>query len=73
MTMKRTVILAVTADEYELPVAVADTQVELSRLIGMSESRVSHVIHAGHVLRMKYNGKRIKIVRAQINEEDEDG
>ena len=73
MTMKRTVILAVTADEYELPVAVADTQVELSQVIGISESRVSHALARGYSLRKEAFGKRIKIVRVPIGEEDEDG
>lgn len=73
MTMKRTVILAVTADEYELPVAVADLQCEMAQILGVTAGAISHSISEGHTFRKKYFGKRIRIVRVPIEEEDEDG
>ena len=32
----------VTADEYELPLAVADSEHELARILGISVSSISH-------------------------------
>ena len=32
----------VTADKYELPLAVADSECELARILGISVSSVSH-------------------------------
>lgn len=33
--------LAVTADEYELPIAVADTSIELGQMLGVSDSTIA--------------------------------
>ena len=39
--------LAVTADEYELPIAVADTAKELGKIFGVSADTVMTSIHYG--------------------------
>lgn len=36
-----TVYMEVTSDKYELPIAVADTMAELSRMTGVSETSVN--------------------------------
>lgn len=35
------IFMAVTKDKYELPVAVADTQWDLARMLGVSEGAIS--------------------------------
>lgn len=35
------VYLKVTADKYELPIAIADTQAELARMLGMPKSNIN--------------------------------
>lgn len=68
------VILAVTDDEYELPVAVADTQSEMCRIIGISESRLSYAISRGSTSKQKeFYGAHIRFIVVPIDEEDEDG
>lgn len=42
--MKKTLYMKVTNDEYELPVAVADSQRELARMLGISNTVISHAI-----------------------------
>lgn len=37
--------LAVTPDEYELPIAVADTAKELSHMLGMKSHAVTELYH----------------------------
>ena len=34
--------MRVTDDKYELPIAVADSQIELARMLGVTEGAVSH-------------------------------
>ena len=46
--MKRmTIFMKVTRDEYELPVAVADSKAELARMLGVRPSSVSHGLNQG--------------------------
>ena len=41
--MKRmTIFMKVTRDEYELPIAVADSKSELARMLGVRPSSISH-------------------------------
>lgn len=40
----RSVWLMVTADKYELPVAVADTAEELARIVGVSSRNIYSVV-----------------------------
>lgn len=61
-----TLYLRVTDDEYEFPIAVADSQAELARLLGLSLNTVNcayHFIRTG-----KYKDSSYKIV-----EVDDDG
>ena len=37
--------LAVTPDKYELPIAVADTAVELSKMLGLHSNAVTKLYH----------------------------
>lgn len=58
--------LKVTADRYELPVAVAETGAELARMCGKSENNVYNAIN-----KAKQLGHRCQYIRVEI-EEDED-
>lgn len=72
MKMERTLIMAVTADKYELPLAVADTLAEMGQYLGLSESAVSHAISRANVTQKRKLG-RCKIIRVDIDEEDDNG
>lgn len=57
--------LAVTTDQYELPIAVADTAAELSRLLGLSSHQVTKLYslhNKGHLKEYK----KYKIVRVEV-------
>ena len=47
MSKQRYLWLAVTADEYELPLAVEDTAAELARRLGVSEDTVRVMEYRG--------------------------
>jgi len=52
--------MQITNDKYELPTAVADTMVELSKMTGMSPAAISNGVNLG--VGMERNRKRfIKI------------
>ena len=61
--------LKVSNDEYELPEAVADTSVELSRMCGLSKDAVQTAIS-----KAKKRKTRCKYIKVEIeNEEKDDG
>lgn len=62
----RNVWLNVTMDEYELPVAVADTAAQLAQILGTTEMTIlSSISHA------KHDGRKTpyRKVRVEIDEE----
>lgn len=58
--------MAVTADEYELPLAIADTAEELSRVLGIH--RTSVMTNARRTESGKISGRRI----VRINRDEAD-
>lgn len=62
------VYLAVKADEYELPVAIADSVKELASLIGTTSAIISTSISKG--INGKYTG--IRYLKVEIDDEEED-
>ena len=42
-----TIFMKVTHDEYELPVAVADSKSELAHMVGVTPSSVWHALERG--------------------------
>lgn len=69
-----TVYMLVTADKYELPLAVRDTAAEIGELIGRLKFEVFSAISRKNVSQEKYNGHRFRIIKVVIDdEEDEDG
>lgn len=62
------VYMQVTKDEYELPVAIADTVAELAMLTGIKPNSISTSISKAK----KYKRKS-QYVKIEIDEGDEDG
>jgi len=60
----RYIWLAVTADKFELPIAVADSAKKLANMLGINENTVYTSIHS------KLSGKnsKRKIIRVDIKE-----
>lgn len=65
--------MAVTADEYELPVAIADCQSEMAKCLGLSPAGISRNISRGSILQTKKFGKPVRLICVTFDEEDEDG
>lgn len=63
--MNNVVYMEVTKDEYELPVAVADSVTELARLVGIGKSGVSKGISYAE----KY-GARCKYVKVVLEDDE---
>ena len=59
--------MAVTADEYELPVAVEARLCDLAKKLGRSRSSVATMFCRGQ--RFKFGRKLIRIVRLDLEEE----
>lgn len=68
-----TLYVVITADEYELPLAVRDTVGEIADLLGRLKYDVYASISRKQVSQGKYNGFRYKIIKVEIDEEDDDG
>ncbi len=60
--------MQVTRDKYELPVAVADTAVELARIVGTNSNNVRSAV--AHVNRG--DKKWSRFVRVEIDENDQE-
>ena len=48
-----TLWLAVTTDEYELPIAVADSVIELAKMVGVSENAIYQTVRNHKVGKVK--------------------
>lgn len=73
--MKPTYIwMAVTADQYELPLAVADTAPELAKILGISKRAVWQGEHQACVGIIRNPGKicGYKIIKLSIDSEEDD-
>ena len=66
------VYMIVTADELELPLAVRDTVGEIADILGRFGWDVRSMISRKTVSTATYNGHKFKIVKVDIDEEDED-
>ena len=67
------VYMIVTADEYELPLAVRDTVGEIADLLGRFVGDVRVIMSRKNVSLTTFNGYRYKVIGVDIDEEDEDG
>ena len=52
--------IAVTADEYETIVHIADTQTEMAQIIGVDASSISRAVKRGYVVGGEYKVYKIE-------------
>lgn len=71
----RSVYMAVTPDEYELPLFVSDSAVEMAAWAGISRSSLLSMLTPVQQKRKKERYKKSKrqIIRVQIEEDEDDG
>lgn len=62
--MSEVIYMKVTKDEYELPVAVADTVRELARIVGLKENSISMAMW-----RANKAGEKCQFVKVVIDED----
>lgn len=75
MSKKRYLWLAVTADEYELPLVIEDTAAALARRLGVSENTVRTVEYRGKKERYRKTrkgpmpgfGTRYKVRKVEVD------
>jgi hypothetical protein len=60
------IYMAVTADKYELPIAIADTRYQLAIMLGLNKSTVYRA------LREKLDGHRCGMKFVQVEEEEDE-
>lgn len=65
--MSKTVYMCVSSDEYELPLAIADTQAELARLRGVHFSTISAALKYASKRPHNVNRKH-KYIKVEIDE-----
>lgn len=65
------VYMIVTADEYELPLAVLDTADQVARLLGKQRGDVYSAITRKTVSLDKFNGYTYRIIKVEIDNEEE--
>lgn len=53
-------IMLVSNDKYELPIAIANSANEMSRIIGLQENSIKKALYENRVNR-KYNGRFISV------------
>ena len=58
--------MKVTADEYEFPLMIADSQKELAMMCGINRSSIAHAIS-----KARDKGHRCSYVRVEIEEDDQ--
>ena len=66
-----TLWMAVTADKYELPLAVADTGIELARMLGISSSVISRSLEGSNYRKCIGRNNNRKYIKVQIEEDEE--
>ena len=66
----KTVYMAVTADKYELPVAIADTGLGLARLLGLPRNRVHENISRGVKWTMLSDGRKVKFIKVEVEDDE---
>ena len=67
--LKKYLYMAVTPDEYQLPLAVADSVQQLARMVGVTTNSIYSAISHGE----SRNWKKRRYVRIRIDEEEGQG
>ena len=58
--------LAITADEYELPIAVTDTPAEMAQLVGLTRGSLLSAISRGSIC----ESRNAIIMRLEVEDEE---
>ncbi len=66
MTKLKRLYMAVTGDEFELPLAVSDNMLELSRMTGISYIWIRQVVCKGYKANRR---KKVKIISVLVDED----
>lgn len=64
--------LLVTADKYELPLAVCDSTGEVAEILGRSRGDILSTISRKSVSQDTFNGHRYRIIKVEIDDEEDD-
>ena len=64
--MSKVLYMKVTSDEYELPLAVADSVAELAAMVGVEASTVF-----GFMWYCKKNGKKCPYIKVEVEDDDD--
>lgn len=67
-----TLYMLVTADKYELPLAVRDNVGEIADLLGRSKYDVYTTISKKQVSKYPYNGFKYRIIKIEVDDDDEE-
>lgn len=67
------VYMIVSADEYELPLAVEDSADRIAEILGITRNAVYVTIARKNVSLNTFNGCKYRIIKVDIDEEDDDG
>lgn len=71
-TETNTIYMAVTADKYELPVALENTARELSRKLGFEQNYVSVAMSKNIIATTLKSGIKVKFVKVHIDDDDDE-
>lgn len=64
--MVRSVYMQISKDEYEFPLAIADSIQELAEIIGKSPATIG-----SYISRCKKSGRKCRYIKINIEEEEE--
>lgn len=68
--MLMTLYLLVTADKYELPLAVCDSAGEVAELLGRVRGDIYSTISRKLVSQETFNGHKFRIIKVEVDDED---
>lgn len=65
-----TLYMVITADEYELPLAVSTKAQEIADLLGRTKYEVFSAVSRKQVSQQRYSGHRYRIIKIEVGEEE---
>ena len=65
-----TLYMVITADEYELPLAVRTKAQEIADLLGRTKYEIFSAVSRKQVSQQRYNGHRYRIIKIEAGEEE---
>ena len=65
-----TLWMKITRDKYELPVAVADTCVQLGRILGVSTESIYSTMSSAAYRQRKGKNVRCQYVKVEVDDDD---